>query len=346
LFVALAFAAGAAGAQAASAPAVFHGQAVWLDQVPAGATSATLAAALTAAGSSTVYVKAADGTSADPQFTPTLVAALHAAGVRVCAWTVIYGVDPAAEAALAATAAQAGADCVVYDAEGPYDGRYGAAQQFITALRAAVGPHYPLGLATQPYVLGHQTFPYSVFLAPGASDAVLPLMYWLDLHQSVHSVFATTFSQLVIYERPILPVGQLYRDPSNAALSLFRLLGRADGAAGESFFDLDSATPQGLGALAAPLPATRRNTIAPAPLAAGADGDEVVQVQELLNAVGGRLPVGGFYGSQTAHAVGAFQRAHQLRVTGRLDRRTWARLLRAKPQAVSWLSRPPESATG
>jgi hypothetical protein len=115
LLVALAFAVGAAGAaQAASAPTVFDGQALWLSQVPAGPTPATLAATLAATGSRTVYVKAADGTIADPQFTPTLVAALHAAGARVCAWTVIYGADPVGEAALAATAAHAGANCVIY----------------------------------------------------------------------------------------------------------------------------------------------------------------------------------------------------------------------------------------
>lgn len=346
LLVAVAFAAGAAGSQAATVPAVFDGQALWLAQVPAGATPATLAATLATTGSRTVYVKAADGTSADPQFTPTLVSALHAAGARVCAWTVIYGADPGSEASLAAAAAQAGADCVIYDAEGPYDRRYTAAQQFMSALRAAVGPHYPLALATQPYVFEHPTFPYSVFLAPGASDAVLPLMYWVDLRQSVKAVFAATFSQLTIYERPILPVGQLYGEPSSAALRRFRLLARADGAAGNSFFDLDSATPQGLAALAARLPPARRRTIAPAPLSPGADGDGVVQAQELLNAAGAHLPVGGFFGAQTARAVGAFQQSHQLRATGRLDSRTWALLLRAKPHVVSWQNGPPDSARG
>jgi hypothetical protein len=335
---------GPADARAASTtPPAFQGQALWVEQLPAGATPASLAAQLVAAGVSTVYVKAGDGTTPDPQFTAALVSGLHAAGVRVCGWTFIYGSDPAAEAAVAAGVAQDGADCVVYDAEGAYDKLYGAAQQFIASLRAAVGVSYPLGLATQPYVDEHPTFPYSVFLGPGASNVVLPLAYWQDLGGGVAAVLKRTFAWMGIYGRPIAPVGQLYDDPSPTDIAAFRTDAGAGGAPGVSFFDLDAATAAGLAALTTPI--VRPRVLVPLPsVLPGADGDEVLWAQELLNAAGAHLPVGGFFGAQTASAVAHFQRARRLPVTGRLGNATWLALLKRTPRQPSWLSAPPVSA--
>ena len=51
-----------------------------------------------------MFVKSSDG--ADDrwaQFNPALVAALHANGLRVCAWQFVYGNDPLGEAAWAPT---------------------------------------------------------------------------------------------------------------------------------------------------------------------------------------------------------------------------------------------------
>jgi hypothetical protein len=331
-------------AAAASVPTVFRGGSVWIDALAPGATPATVAASVRAAGAGTVYIKAGDGSTADPQFTAALVSGLHALGVSVCGWTVIYGVDPTGEAAVAAASRGLGADCVVYDAEGPYDKLYGAAQEFLGALRASVGPSYPLGLATQPYVQEHPTFPYSVFLGPGGSNVVLPLMYWNELHASVDAVFAQTYAWNAIYGRPIVPVGQLFDTPTPAAIARFRQLAAAHGSAGPSFFDLDGADADGLGALVAPLRPARQAVAQPATVAPGADGDEVVWAQELLNAAGAHLPVGGYLGAQTAAAVGSFQRAHGLTPTGTLDSRTWVLLLRERPHEPSWLAAPPQSA--
>jgi hypothetical protein len=50
--------------------------------------------------------------------------------------------------ALAAPETLDGVDCFVIDAEAEYEGRYAAAQRYITALRAAVGKDFPIALSS------------------------------------------------------------------------------------------------------------------------------------------------------------------------------------------------------
>jgi hypothetical protein len=52
----------------------------------------------------TVYIKSGDGTTYWSQFDAPLVAALHHAGLKVCAWQFVYGNKPAAEARLGGAA--------------------------------------------------------------------------------------------------------------------------------------------------------------------------------------------------------------------------------------------------
>jgi Putative peptidoglycan binding domain len=241
-------------------------------------------------------------------------------------------------------AVHAGAQCLIVDAEGEYDSLYYPAQLFVRALRTQLGAGFPIGLASQAEVYEHPKFPYSVFLAPGAFNVVLPLMYWLDFGESVSAVYADTIGVNSIYARPILPVGQLYNSPMPAEVLRFRALAHAYGSPGVSFFDLDAAQPEDLAALSAPLPdLPRMATVAPT-LHAGADNDEIVQAQELLNAAGAHLPVGGFFGAETAHAVAAFQARHHLRPNGVLGPATWKLLLRLHPREPSWAAGPPDSA--
>src|SRR3954452_13826313 len=161
-------------------PAAFRGDGMWIWQLPrsAGGDPAAIAAQAHGAGIETVFVKSSDGNTAWAQFNPTLVQALHAQGLRACAWQFVYGADPAGEAAQGARAVGAGADCLVIDAESSYEGRYAQAQVYMAALRAAIGPAYPVGLTSFPYVDYHPRLPYSVFLAPGAAQANLPQVYW------------------------------------------------------------------------------------------------------------------------------------------------------------------------
>ncbi|HLH13655.1 MAG TPA: peptidoglycan-binding domain-containing protein, partial [Solirubrobacteraceae bacterium] len=172
----------------------------------------------------------------------------------------------------------------------------------------------------------------------------LPQMYWLELGLGVQAAYAKTLAANAIYGRPLLPVGQLFGGPAAEELTSFRALAGAYGLSGTSFFDLDSAAPGALAALAA-APARLARRALPLPtLRPGADGDEIVRAQELLNAAGARLPVGGFYGAQTERAVAAFQVRDRLRANGLLDPATWRALLRLHAREPSWAKAPPDSA--
>jgi hypothetical protein len=327
-----------------SIPQPFSGTALWVTQITPQETGQELVAEVARAGVQTLYVKAAEGSSPEPQFSTALVSEMHSAGATVCAWTFAYGQDPLAEAAAAVAAVHDGAQCLVVDAEGQYDKLYGAAQLFVRTLRSQLGAGFPLGLASQAEVSQHPTFPYSVFLGPGGFNVVLPQMYWLDFGVSVDAAYAATMGGNSIYGRPILPVGQLHGSPMPAELRRFRALAHAYGAPGSSFFDLDVAQPEELAALRAPLPTLARRAIVAPTLHAGADGDEIVQAQELLNAAGAHLPVGGFFGAKTARAVASFQALHRLQPNGVLGPATWKALLRFHPREPSWASGPPDSA--
>ena len=140
---------------------------IWYVSDSDGGNLASIVAQAHAADVTTLFIKSSDGSSNYwSQFSPQLVAELHANGLKVCAWQYVYGTNPAGEANLGAEAVANGADCLVIDAEGEYEGRYAAAQTYITDLRAKIGATYPLGLASFPYVYDHPSFPYSVFLGP------------------------------------------------------------------------------------------------------------------------------------------------------------------------------------
>ncbi len=71
-----------------------------------------------------MFVKSSDGPANRwAQFNPELVQALHANGLRVCAWQFVYGNDPLAEASLGVDAVADGADCLVIDAESAVRGQ-------------------------------------------------------------------------------------------------------------------------------------------------------------------------------------------------------------------------------
>src|SRR6202035_3568555 len=134
-----------------------------------------IAARAHAAGVSTLFIKSSDGSSNYwGQFSPQLVAELHANGLKACAWQYVYGTNPKGEAALGAQAVANGADCLVIDAEAEYEGHYAAAQTYIAELRAKIGPSFPLALASFPYVSYHPSLPYSVFLGPGGGQFNAP----------------------------------------------------------------------------------------------------------------------------------------------------------------------------
>ena len=206
---------------------------IWYVSKSEGGNIGSIVARAKQAGIGTLIIKASDGGSPFiGQFTPALVAALHAQGLKVCGYSYVYGNSPTAEAAQGARVAQTGADCLVIDAEGEYEGKYAAATTYIRDLRQAVGDSFPVAIAPFPYADFHQSFPYSVFLGPGGAQYDLPQMYWKDIGDSVDAAFDHTYTWHRIYDRPIYPLGQTYSSPAPNDIVRFRQLAQAYGAGG------------------------------------------------------------------------------------------------------------------
>lgn len=319
----------------------FDGNGMWIWQLgkSSGGDPAAIGAQARAAGFGTVFVKSADGASSFAgQFTPALVQALKAQGLKVCAWQFVYGSNPAGEAARAVQAVQAGADCFVIDAEKDYEGKYAAAQTYVQQLRAAIGPDYPVGLTSFPYVDYHPQLPFSVFLGPGGAQFNLPQMYWKDIGTTVDAVYAHTWTQNRVYGRPILPLGQTYQDPSSGQLVRFRQLAQAYGAGGVSWWDWQTTSASEWAALGSQLPAL--TGFAPSRdvpvLGKGAKGDQVVWLQEHLAAAVPSTPTNGVFDAATDAALRQFQGQRGLPITGTSDAATWQALLTLAPVAVDW----------
>jgi len=310
---------------------------IWQSWRSEGGSLDALARRAKAAGVETVFVKSSDGANMWKQFTPQFVSALKRRGLAVCAWPYVYGRNPVAEARNSVLAAQRGADCLAIDAEGEYEGRYRSARTYMRLLRQGVGPRYPISLAGLPYVDYHGAFPYSVFLGPGGAQFNQPQMYWKAIGTSVDNVYAHTYRWNRIYQRPIVPLGQTWMNPSTAELLRFRALARALGAPGLSWWDWQETGPAGWRALAAPL----RATAAPAdpgwpPLRRGSRGDYVLWLQQHLAGAGATVSQDGVYGSRTSTAVRTFQISRGIVPTGAMDAATWRALLRLRPAEPDW----------
>jgi hypothetical protein len=293
----------------------------------------------------TVIIKSGDGSTYWSQFSSGLVGELHRGGLRVCAWQYVYGSHPLVEAEVASRAVRAGADCLLIDAEGEYQGRYAAAQTYLRKLRSLVGASYPVGLASFPYVDYHPSFPYSVFLGPGGAQFDVPQMYWRDIGVTVDAVYAHTYLYNSPYLRPIVPVGEVAGGPPPAQIERFRQFRRIYHAPAVSWWDWQSASPQSWKAISATIPNLQgvspqsgmpflsyrgKNAIH--------QGDLVVWAQEHLWSAGYRVKIDGAFGTATRSAVQRFQSRHALTVTGQINTATWAALLRYPPASVTWTS--------
>jgi hypothetical protein len=320
-------------------PGAFTGNGMWIWQLEKsdGGNVDAIAARAAAAGVSTVFVKAADGATPWAQFSPLLVGALHQHGLRACAWQFVYGADPAGEAAAATAAVGAGADCFVIDAESQYEGRYAAAQKYVTALRGAVGASYPIGLTSFPYVDYHPNLPFSVFLGPGGAQVNLPQVYWKDIGGTVDAVSAHTLAHNRIYGTPIAPLGQTYQSPAPEELRRFRQVWSAYGAAGLSWWSWQASSDAIWGVLGEPAPAPEA---VPDPgwpaLGKGGKGDEVLWLQQHLTATYPTVTATAKFDTATIDAVKALQTAGGLPVTGTTDTATWAAALKLPFTPVDW----------
>jgi hypothetical protein len=332
-----------AGGTGAS-PLEGQGMWIWYVSKSSGGSVTALIEQAHAADVTTLFIKSSDGSSNYwSQFSPQLVAELHAAGLKVCAWQYVYGTDPEGEAAMGAEAVANGAECLVIDAEAEYEGHYAAAQTYITDLRAKIGATYPLALASFPYAAQHPSFPYSVFLGPGGAQYNAPQMYWKAIGQSVDTVYANTWIANRIYQRPIFPLGQTYQGVSPEELLRFREEAVDYGSTGWSFWDWQETTTAGWGALASalsPLTTVTPNSEWPE-LAKGSKGDEVLWLQEHLAAAEPSQETTGVFGSETTTNLEAFQTAHALEASGVATPATWTALLALAPVEVHWTGSGP-----
>jgi peptidoglycan hydrolase-like protein with peptidoglycan-binding domain len=325
----------------------FDGQGMWVWYVSRsdGGNIASIVAQAHAAGVSTLFIKSSDGSSNYwSQFSPELVQQLHASGLKVCAWQYVYGTNPAGEAGLGAQAVATGADCLVIDAESEYEGQYGAAQTYITDLRARIGASYPLGLAAFPYVYYHTSFPYSVFLGPDGAQFNAPQMYWKTIGNSVDTTYANTYISNRVYGRPIFPLGQTYEGPSTADLVRFREEAALYGASGISFWDFQETTASGWKALAEPLAPLA--TVTPNPswseLSQGSKGDPTLWMQEHLASAIPTQATTGIFDATTKANLAQFQSTHEIVASGHTEAATWQALLALPPVAVDWTSGGPK----
>ncbi len=320
-------------------PFVRQGMWIWyVDQSQGGSTAAILSTAHRH-HIGTVYIKSGDGTTYWSQFSSTLVSELHRGGLKVCAWQFVYGDAPVAEARIGAEAVAAGADCLVIDAESDYEGKYAAADLYITHLREAIGAAFPLSLAGFPYVDYHPAFPYSVFLGPGGATVNQPQMYWKDIGTSVATVFAHTYLYNRLWGRPIFPIGQTYEHPGAGPLRLFRRYSASYGTV-PSWWDWQETTPREWGAIGATAGARKLPALVPDSeyplLKIGDKGDLVVWAQERLITAGEAVEANGIFEGATRRGVRAFQEAHGIEPDGQLSSETWAQLVDYTPYKVEW----------
>jgi hypothetical protein len=320
-------------------PLTSRGMWIWVLSATDGGNLSQIISDAHALGVRTLMIKSGDGAGMWSQFNPSVVSALHAAHLHVCAWQFVYGDQPGAEAQVGAQAVRDGADCLVIDAESQYEGKYVQAQTYIQDLRKLIGYSYPVALAGFPYIDYHPAFPYSVFLGRGGAQFNTPQMYWKDIGTSVPAVYAHTYEFNEVYQRPIEPLGQIYDAPPAGQVRQFRAVSRYYGATGISWWDWQSASPGAWRAVAQP--AGRIANFVPYTTAASiglhALGDLVVWAQEHLVAAGQQISIDGDFGPATQSAVENFQTQHGLPVTGVIDAPTWAALLRYRPVAVKWV---------
>jgi hypothetical protein len=320
-------------------PLAGNGMWIWYLSRSSHGNLGAIAAKAHARGIDTVLIKSGDGTRYWGQFSSSMVAALHSRGLNVCAWQFIYGRKPGKEARIGAAAVNRGADCLVLDVEGQYEGRYVQASTYMATLRSLVGPDYPLGLASFPYVDYHPALPFSVFLGPNGAQYDIPQLYWKDIGTTVDTGYIHTWVWNRIYQRPIDPLGQVYSHPKAGQIRRFRALALSHGFDGVSWWDWQEAGNRQWKAISAPVAPASTPPYPSYPfLHLGSKGDFVAWAQQLLAGGGYSLAINGYFQAPMQSIVYQFQAANGLPQTGNLDVPTWDVLLRNKALPVTWTS--------
>lgn len=123
--------------------------------------------------------------SGNPQFTPAVVEAAHAAGLKIFGYIYTTGANVPGEIAMADYIFQQGADGLIYDAESEWEtvgGSAAARSALATQLCSTVRSNWPnkfMGLSTWPYRAVHANLPYKEFAY--YCDVIMPQAYWIEL---------------------------------------------------------------------------------------------------------------------------------------------------------------------
>lgn len=325
----LLFLVGAAAPAQAADPLTGNG--MWIWQVPntERGDAAKIGARARAAHLDFVILKAAHGTTAFSGYTAELVAALHAQGLKVCAYQRVQSTRAVVQARMLAAQTKLGADCAVIDAESELEGRYSVATLYMKTLRGLLGTSFPIALTSFPWIGYHPEFPYSVFLGKGGAQYNLPQIYWKAIGVSVAKAFANTYPANSVYGRPIRPVGQLYEAPPASQILQFRTLATQYGAQGMSYWVWEQTSPSGWNAIAQDLvvPAIAP-VVVPPTVGMGSRGDLVRWARLRLKTRRAKVAIGsGVYDTALRNVVSRFQAQHGLPVTGAVDPATWAVLV-------------------
>ena len=199
----------------------------------------------------------------------------------------------------------------------------------MAALRGAIGPAYPLGFTSFPYVDYHPRLPYSVFLGPGGAQANLPQVYWKAIGGTVDAVSAKTVAQNRIYGVPIAPLGQSYDAPKAADLRRFRALWAGYGAGGLSWWSWQAtsdADVDGADRARARRPSWRPTRAGPRSTRAP-PATRSIWLQQHLASADPAVALDGKFSAATKASLQAFQTARGLAATGETDAATWQALL-------------------
>jgi hypothetical protein len=320
-------------------PLAGDGMWIWYLSRSSHGNLGAIAAKAQSRGIETVLIKSGDGTHYWGQFTSSVVSGLHARGLNVCAWQFLYGRKPAKEARVGAAAVARGADCLVMDVEGQYEGRYSQASTYMSMLRSMIGADFPVALASFPYVDYHPALPFSVFLGPGGAQYNVPQLYWKEIGTTVDTGYTHTWVWNRIYKRQIDPLGQVYNNPKAGQIRRFRALAMSHGFDGVSWWSWQSAHKRQWKAISAPVAPAAATPYPSYPfLHLGSKGDFVAWAQQLLAGGGLSVPINGYFQAPTQSAVYSFQAAHGLPQSGNLDVATWTQLLQNDPLPVRWTS--------
>ncbi len=316
------------------------GKGMWIWQpgrVEGGNPSAIVARAI-GAGLNHLYVRTGSsvtGFSGGP-FLDAILPAAHAAGIRIYGWDFPYLDDVANDAGRANAAIRYTTptghriDGFAADIELRSMGvniTPETTSLYGSALRAAVGPGYPLIAVVprpSPRLAG---YPYESIT--GSFDAIAPMVYWMQTDPA-HAV-NLAFDRLAPLGKPIIPIGQAYDGfaeggpagvPSPKAIHRFMETAMYRGAPSVSFWSWQHANdPAWLTIAGSPLfnlPIVPNDAFR---------GDQIRAYQVLLSSLGFGVPWTGAWGPESVAAVSAFQTASRIPVTGVIDAVTRQMLL-------------------